>query len=71
MPNGTARSGKLGVDTVLVAATFDPLLDADFLDTTGYAAAGGAVAMAACPDACGMACGAECTSHCGDTCGTQ
>ena len=63
--------GETGVTAVLVAASFDPLLDADFLDTTGYMAAGDALAVAACTDACGMTCGADCTSHCGDTCGTR
>lgn len=63
--------GEAGMTSVLVAATFDPILDADFLDTSGYVARSDAVAMAACPDPCNMNCGADCTSHCGDTCGTQ
>ena len=63
--------GQGGVTSVLVAASFDPIRDADFLDTTGYRARGGAVALAACADACGMDCGADCGSHCGDTCGTR
>lgn len=67
--------GHGGATPVLVAASFDPTLDADFLDTTGYQARGGAIATAACADACGMACGmdcgAACGNHCGATCGTR
>ncbi len=56
-----------GDRTVLVAATFDPFTDVEFLDTTGYGVPQTMVA-AACSDHCSAKCGSDCSAHCGSAC---